>query len=49
MQGMVTGCSGRWSILTNDQCEDTINKILSRHSEKRPMTVFETCDMIRER
>jgi hypothetical protein len=49
MQGMVTGCSGRPSILTHDQYEETINKILSGHAEKRPMTVFEICDVIRER
>jgi hypothetical protein len=37
-QGIVTGCSGRPSILTRDHYEETMTKILSRHAEKRPVS-----------
>jgi hypothetical protein len=41
--------AGRPSILSQDEYEEVIGKILHCHEERCPVTVFQVCQMIRER
>jgi hypothetical protein len=43
------GRRGRPSILAQEELEDVIAKILNSYERKCPMTVFQACDMIRDR
>jgi hypothetical protein len=49
MKGSAMGHSGRPSILSDIEYEEVIAKILCCHEERCPMTVFQVCEMIRDR
>lgn len=49
VKGSEIGRAGRPPILLIDEYEEVIRKILRCHEERCPMTVFQVCEMIRER